>query len=532
VGISVLIASTLRNARVAPASISIRKALSEAATCQVITKDATGAFIPAVGNILEIQDQASVTQFFGSIQDVESAKIENRVGIQCSISATDLNHATSRRLAGEYSWAEKTVLQIVTDIVTDSLSGDLTDITLVQTGPTIANFAVSYPTVREAFDALAEMAGMRWFIDELNKLRFFTPAGATAPFSITDTTNVSALSIRETREDYSNSAVGRVGSGLVDPVTENFIGDGVKTSFELVLPVGQVPGIQLDTVVQTVGIGGVDTGKDWYWNENSNEIRQDSGGVVLIAANTLAVTYVGIEQFYVSSVNAAEVTARALVENNSGNYQKFIEVDGLKTRGDAQASVAAYVARQSSMTHALGFETNDFLEPAILGLRPGDVLSMTAPGFGTTGSFLVQAIVLTHMEGVTDQATYQWRARVDAVKGPVLRGFLDLLSTGGGSGSTSGAGAVSIGGAGSFVYEVVLTANTTITPPVASTPGGRITIYVTQGAGPYTISFSTEFKQVVNTNISATNGDVSVFDFTGRADGLWWPSSFSMTGLA
>lgn len=526
-GISVLIAATLRNSKTAPSSITIRKALGEASTCTVTTRDATGSFIPVVGNILEVQDQASDVQFFGSIQDVETSLIENQRGVECRISATDLNHATTRRIAGAYTWTEKTVLEIVTDIVTNSLSGDLTDITLVETGPTIAFFAVDYATVKEAFDALGGLAGMRWFVDELNKLRFFTPGSPTAPFSITDTSNVSALAIRETREDYCNTVTGRVGSGLVDPATEDFIGDGAATSFDVTKPIGRAPDIRLDGVDKTVGIGGVDTGKDWYWNENSTEIRQDAGGAVLTISNTLSVTYVGIEQLYVSAVDAAEVSARATAEGNSGIYHRFIEIDGLKTRSDAQAAVDAYLDRYDELTFALTVETNDFLEPAILALRPGDVLSMTATGFGETGNFLVTSIALTHMDGVTDQATYQWRARVEAVKGPALRGFLDLLSSGGGSGSASGVGGGAVGGAGVFVQEVDLTAGgATVSATVRATKGAQLALFVLQGPNHSTINFDTaDFGLNFGVNLPDEDSSVTGILFTGRDDGKWWLSA-------
>jgi hypothetical protein len=83
------------------------------------------------------------------------------------------------------------------------------------------------------------------------------------------------------------------------------------------------------------------------------------------------------------------------------------------------------------------------------------------------------------------------------------------------------------------VYEVpTLSANTVITAPFNAVLGARLTIYVTQGSGQYTISFDpSQFAQVINTAISEVDGDVSVFDLSGRSDGLWWPTALPMTGL-
>lgn len=529
-GISVLIASTTRNSLVAPASLSLTKTLGEAATAQITLRDSTGSVVPVVGNAVEIQDQASDVQFFGSINEVTVRRLDHLAANECSISATDLNHACTRRNAGQYEWIDKTVLYIVSDIVSNSLSGDLTDVSLVETGPTIPSFATNYPTVKEAFDALAELAGMRWYVDELNRLNFFTPSvTADAPFAITDGTNVTALSMRATREDYCNKVTARVGNALRDPDTESFVGNSVLTSFELAYPVAQAPLITLDGAAQTVGITGVDTGKDWYWNSGSKEIRQDSGGTLLTAGNTLAVTYVGVEEIIVGAENAGEISARATAEGNSGIYQRHIEIEAQLTRTDAQAQVDAYLDRYSALTYVLTAETNEYLEPDILTIRPGDVLNFTRSGYGATGLFLVRSVTLDHIDGATDQSTYQWRGRMELVQGPILRGYADMFKASGG-GSVSGGGAVTTNsGAGVYVYEPAkLVANTTITSPYAATRGATLVVFVKQGASPYTISFdATQFAQVVNTNIPATEDLEIAFPFVGRGDGLWWPMSFA-----
>ena len=526
-GISVLIASTLRNSVTAPASISLTRSLGEPSTCEVTTTDATGSLVPGVGNIIEIQDQNSDVQFFGTAQEVATTRLANTLANQCRITATDLNHATTRRLAGQYEWTGKTVLYIVSDIVSNSLTGDLTDVSLVETGPTIDRFAVDYSTVKEAFDALAEIAGMRWYVDELNRLHFFTPAASPdAPFAISDGTNVTALSVRSTREDYCNTVTARVGQSLRDPEAQEFTGDGAAKSFTLNYAVAQAPNVLVDGVEATVGILGVDTGKDWYWQSGSAEIRQDDGDAALALGVVLKVTYVGLDLIYVSVSDSAEITARSTAEGNSGIYHKLIEIEGQLTRSDATTAAQAYLDAHKELTHVLSVETDDFNEPDILTIRPGDVLSMTRAGYGVTGNFLVRSVTLTHMDGVTDTADYQWRGRIEAVQGPLLRGLTDMLkSTGGGASSGSGPQITSSSGAGVYVHEVgTLTANTTITPAVAATPGATMYVFLLTGSSPYSISFDSDwFASVPSSNIPAAPGITVCFPFVGRAgDSLWW----------
>lgn len=523
-GIAVVIAGTTRNSYVTPSSIVISKRLSEPATANVTLRDETGSLIPVVGNAVDIKDQGGTTRFFGTIQDVEVKKIDDVLGVECRLSITDNTYATTRRISGQYEWIDKTVLYIVSDIVTNSLYSDLTDVSLVATGPTIPRFSVSMATVKEAFDALAELAGMRWWIDELNRLHFTTPSSATAPFAITDTTNVTRLSVRGTREDYCNVVIAFVGSALRDPDAETFVGNGSLTSFTLAYPVGQTPTILVDGVEKTVGVTDVDTGKDFYWAQGSAEIRQDSGGTVLTSGNTLSVTYVGLEQIFVTVSDAAEITARATAEGNSGRYEKLIEISDVITQADATTRAQAYLDRYSTLTYELAGETTDFHESTLLQLQPGHVLAMSAPGYGTTGNFLVQSVEFSHMEGVSDQDTYQWRGRIRATNGPPLRTFTDLFRQTASGGTVSGTGSAgTIGGAGVFMYEVALTANATITVPFSATPGAILTVYVEQGSGPYSISLdAAQFGGSPNTNISSRNGGITVFQFCGREDSKWW----------
>lgn len=73
------------------------------------------------------------------------------------------------------------------------------------------------------------------------------------------------------------------------------------------------------------------------------------------------------------------------------------------------------------------------------------------------------------------------------------------------------------------VVEYTLTSNTMIASPFTPDASSMLLVYVTQGAGPYTITFDPEFHSSVNTAISPTNGSVTVFSFNGRSDNLWWP---------
>lgn len=436
-GISVTILSTLRNANTKPATISLNKRLGQPATAEVSTTDRTGGYFPRVGNKVQVYDQNGDKIFYGNANEVERIRPGTYA---CDVSesrtsCTDLNFALTRRLAGEYEWIGKTLLEIVTDIVANSLAGDLDDISLVETGPVLPSFSISYPTVAGAFDALKKETGMVWHVDDENRLNFFTPGANACPWEIVDGSNLSRITIRETREDYCNWAVARVLKALKEPVTEEFVGDGAATSFELAFPCAQQPVVLVNGVENTVGLTTVDTGKDWYWSPESKEIRQDEDGVVLTGADTLSVTYVGQEQTYVEAKNEFEISDRATAEENSGIYQRFIEIEAEATRADAQAIVDAYVASHDELSLVAVIETDDHLEPQVLGTKVGQTISLSLNGYLTLGDFLITDINISHRD-VNDQAESQWLYLITAIKGPKIKNFVEAFGDLIGSGSS------------------------------------------------------------------------------------------------
>lgn len=60
-----------------------------------------------------------------------------------------------------------------------------------------------------------------------------------------------------------------------------FIGDGTSKTWNVANPIVSVPTITLNGLAQTVGLQGVDTGKAFYWQNNSTSITQDNSGTTL-----------------------------------------------------------------------------------------------------------------------------------------------------------------------------------------------------------------------------------------------------------
>ena len=536
-GISVLIQSTLRNEYTGLDGVSITKALRQIPTATLRTIDRAGSFLPAVGNQVEVQDDLNgptVVMFGGSISEVERIRRNKNVSVlETNCSCVGIADRLERRLAGSYEFTGQTGGYIVGQILANSLSGDVTDASPSQiaTGPVIDSLVLDYPTCREALDAVANLTQYEYYVNPDGTLSYFSPQSNACPMSITDGSNCSKITTRETREDFCNRVTVRLANALKDPDTETFTGDSVSKSFSVTAPIAQAPQIWIGSpsVAQTIGIIGVDTGKDWYWQDGSTEIRQDDGGVAITTGTSIYVTYVGTEELTISAVNLASVSARATAENNSGIYHKLLKLDQRLTRANAQAVADAYVDAHSDLSVVLYVETNSGFEPDCINVEPGQILAVSLTGYNCAGNYLVRSVNLQCQ--LFDQHAARWTAKIEAVSGPVLRNYIDVfrdLSTGGyvsGTGVIPAAGS----GAGTYVYEPAkLTANTTIVAPIAATTGATLVVFIKQGAGPYTIAFDpTQFSQVVNSNIPAVEDAEIAFPFVGRADGLWWPMSFA-----
>ena len=531
-GVSVLIQSTTVNEFTAVAGVSITKALRAIPTASIRTVDRAGAYLPAVGNHVEIQDDGTI-MFGGSILEVERIKRRSSLALlETHVSCVGLADRLEKRLTGQYEWTGETGGTIIAQMVYQSLAGDITDTTLVEAGPVVDSFITDLATAREFLEAVCGLTGFEYYVMPDGKLAYFDASLNLAPFGITDGLNVTKLTTRETREDFCNNATAKVASVLRDPETQSFVGNGVNRSFPVTYPVSSTPTVFVAGVEQTVGISGVDTGKDFYWSDGSAEVHQDSGAAPVGVGIAIDITYVGIESIMVNSVNVASVSARATAENNSGNYEKLLQIEQRLTRADAQAIVDAYVDRHSALSIVLTIETNNLIEPDLKDIEPGQVLPVTLTGWNAVGNYLVRSVNLQMRKD--DSAEYRWEGRIEAISGPVLRNYIDVFRdiTGGG-GRVSGSGSIpgGSGGSGTYVFEPAkLTAPLTISAPIAATAGARLVVFVTQGAGSYTISWGPEFVVLVG-QASAIEDEITAFDFVGRSDGLWWQTGHPLLGL-
>lgn len=401
-------------------SLSISDKLNTRNTCAfeviethgdaILDTDAGALFVTDTGSYIGLGVQFDVGQsvvitngatriFAGTIDKIEEEAIIGTAApcLTYHVQCVDYNQLADRHLvARAYATASQTLYDIVLDIVAQDLVGEGVTTTAVATGPVIEKAVWNYQTVATAFDELAGLAGFGWWID-YNKDLHFSPRDANvAAFSLTDTSaNWRHMKVTRSRANYRNNQLVRAGVDLTTARTEGFTGDGKTRAFPLTYPIGAVPtALTINGVSKTLGIGGVDTGKDYYWNKGDPILKQDTGGTLLISTDVGSITYQGEFPILINAQLDAEVTTRAALEGGTGIYQEIEYYPNINNSAQAQQIANGLLQKFGAIPIVVEFETDTD------GLTSGQLLPITVSAHGLSGSYLVAEVALAEFSGL------------------------------------------------------------------------------------------------------------------------------------
>lgn len=380
-------------------SISVSDDLNARNTCSFSLFDEAGAYVPEVGAVVEFK-AGSKLLFSGSIDDTEEGLTRGSPPMQVRVACVDYNQIADRRLVAEV-FENKTLGYIVKFIVDKYLAVDGVTYSHVQDGQVITKAVFNYKPASSCFDELAELIGYAWNIDYAKDLHFFARETYTAPFSLTDTsTNYRNLKVKKTRSEYRNAQFIRAGHDLTDTLIERFKGDGETTTFTLAFPVGEQPSyIEVNDVAKTIGIQGVDTGKNWYWSKESNQISQDSNGTKLTASDALEVAYKGLFPIIVKSQDDQEVAVRTATEGGSGMYEAIDDDQSIELAGLAIQKADGLLRKFGRIPKVVEFETDSFICASADELASGQLITIKNTAHGLDGSYLIDRITIRLVDG-------------------------------------------------------------------------------------------------------------------------------------
>jgi hypothetical protein len=291
--------------------------------------------------------------------------------------------------------------------------------TTVQTGPTIVASVFNYVPVAQAIDALASKAAFWWLIDVNNLLQFQTPGSLTAPFTVSssDMWLDAQPQVDNTTPMYRNRQFIVDIHAVTNSLTETRQGDSKTRAFTFSYPINQVPSaITVNGTSKTLGVKGVDTGKDWYWAKGDPILAQDTGGTILVSTDTLSVTYIGQFTAVVQSDDLNQQTVRAALEGNTtGVVEQVTQATNVNSVSEGFQLANAALTKFSQTGQGVQFT---LLKP---GLAEGQLVTLNVPEHGISSQpFLIESV------GISDADPYL-TYQISALKGPINTSWVQFF---------------------------------------------------------------------------------------------------------
>ena len=230
---------------------------------------------------------------------------------------------------------------------------------------------------------------------------------------------------------YRNQQWG-VGGYDVIADTRVFLGDGIRTSFDVPFPIDSISSILVGNIAQTIGIKGVDTGKQWYYTQGQTSLVQDSNASPISGTTQqLTVAYNGQANVSVCVTAPSEIAKMAARSNytTTGIIEEPESLKGLPKLASI-TKCQGYLDQYAQDNYILKVSTRRS------GLAPGQLLPMFLKSLKVTngtGYLITDVKPKWHVKGIgggaTDtQADYQ----ITAIKGPNTSSWIRFLSSLGG----------------------------------------------------------------------------------------------------
>ena len=416
--VSVFIGGT--KVKIRGGSLNIDDRIEERSVANFTVVDTAGSANYVRGQPVSIYDDdratATGTPVFGGFIDIpEETSITVSGALFHQISCVDNHYLADKRIAAKI-WNDKTSASMVTELYTDYLAGEGITIGEIQTGDTLTRVVANYVPVTDVINAIAEANSFIWYINSDKQLYFIDRTTNVASFDLTASNIVETPLPRYAKgnQQYRNVQWVRGGTNTVSK-TENFIGDGSQKSFTVGFPFNKVPIVTEDSISQSIGIKGIDSGKDYYWSKN------DPVAVAETAPSNNAAVQINYEGRYktITLVQDDIAVASQLAIEGSGTGQ----VENAVINTDLQSRIEAQEFGQSKLTQWCQDAEKFYFTTRRAGLKSGQLLNVTFSPF----DFASYDMLLESVNIIANDKELNYN--VTAVTGPVMGSWAQLFKT-------------------------------------------------------------------------------------------------------
>lgn len=394
-------------------SLRIQDGINERSVCSFLLIDVNGIYHADVGEPVEVRDDSNNLVFAGTVDEPEEAQPLGTSVLDLAVQVVDWHQIADRRIVAE-TYENQAAGTIVNDIITKYLADEGITAGTVQNGPTIKRAVFNYYPASQCLDELSELTGYQWRINPDKSLDFFDRTTNAAPWNITpDNTPIRNVRVRRNRENYRNRQHVRAGRDISVLQTREFAGDGKTKVWTVDLPIALEPTIKLNGAAKTVGIRGLETGFDFYWQKGEKEISQDNGAAALTSSDTLTIEYQGFYPIIVTADSPEAISDRQTVEGGSGLYEHVEQRTDIDKQEAALEYAQGLLRRYARVGPVVYYDT---FEP---GLKPGQLQSINLPQHNIDDNFLISRVTTSDIGATDGTLLYS----IEALSGEAVGGW-------------------------------------------------------------------------------------------------------------
>ena len=344
------------------------------------------------GGTLELSQE---TRYWGgTVESISETDITigELTTIRFTYRCIDFSEIAGRQIIADATAAQTAGSWISSSVSSPGLSGYGITAGDIDDGAYIEYMPWNYVSYELIFDELAEISGFFWNIDKDKKLNFRSVEAAPAPFAITSSNRpYKSIEFSTVRGSFRNVVFLRAGTSTneVEDV-EIERGDGDKRTFVVGAEIGATPTIEVDRgsgyVTQTVGVNGIGTVSDWYYNSGSPVITQDSAGTVLSSTDKIKITYKARFPILVNAVSDESISERAAIESGLGQYVSVVDATDVDNADAAELKAQSILNQYSQPRITCRYTTDQ------VNLEAGQTQHINLPEHGIDANFLIERI--------------------------------------------------------------------------------------------------------------------------------------------
>lgn len=306
-------------------------------------------------------------------------------------------------------------------IVADLLAADgiTVDTTSAPDGAAMERFEFNRVRLADALDALAQFAGVSWWIDG-NKKLWFHEGSANATTLDGDTNVIGEVEAEDSDDAYVNRQFVRGGEATEAGRVETFTAVGGDPTLVLSFSAAQVLEVQVNGLAQSIGVRGQSSTAQWLWAQGSNEIGRGTASAPSAGA-TIRVVYDAVYPVLLRKSDASDVSARATLEGTTGVWESVEEASDLQGLGRIQDRADELLDRDGAPSTRVRLTTD------VDGYLAGQTATITLTSMGITGAgWLLETVEMRHLHA--ERFRYTITASNSAARGGARRALQRLAS--------------------------------------------------------------------------------------------------------